>query len=86
MCEKNKAKSLFHLKILHFHNHEMINSTNVNCNIVYYHALYLLALDNYCDSNPCMNNATCYNRETTFECICNGTFYGMDCAHRMCDI
>jgi len=37
-----------------------------------------------CSSYPCLNNATCYNKNATmFECICSSQYYGVNCENRI---
>ncbi|CAD5110836.1 DgyrCDS198 [Dimorphilus gyrociliatus] len=35
--------------------------------------------DNFCDSNPCLNDGTCINSLSTFQCICQSGWEGSRC-------
>ena len=46
--------------------------------------LFVVVIINYCEGDPCENGGTCFNKETTFGCICGKTadvtFGGPTCA------
>ena len=55
-------------------------SGNQNANS--YAELRCLSLENnknYCQSNPCTNNSTCYNGITSYHCDCNCGWKGRTC-------
>ncbi|OWF56765.1 Hemicentin-1 [Mizuhopecten yessoensis] len=39
-----------------------------------------VAMDDFCDFSPCQNGGTCYHRGVKYECVCDGAYYGLDCA------
>ncbi|XP_060085256.1 uncharacterized protein LOC132564627 [Ylistrum balloti] len=39
-----------------------------------------IAMDDFCDFSPCQNGGTCYHRGVKYECVCDGDYYGLDCA------
>ena len=33
----------------------------------------------YCDSNPCQHDGTCFSKQSTYNCICSEGYTGNEC-------
>lgn len=46
------------------------------------HTLSMRQLDiDYCEPNPCLNGAQCYNRASDYFCKCPEDYEGKNCSH-----
>ncbi|RNA10662.1 neurocan core [Brachionus plicatilis] len=52
---------------------------NSNLNVAYKKKL----ITNHCESSPCMNGASCFNRIDGYECFCEFGFFGHNCSKEM---